>query len=308
MTISKTALSALTVSIVLGMAQPASARVTQIVINSRVPAYGGVVFPNTGAYEQLDGTAYYEVDPDDPLNKVITDIKLAPRNARGNVEFSADISILKPVDMSKSNGVLLYEDVNRGNKNSPAFNISGNATVPGDGFLESRGYAMAWAGWEGDITTGVKINLPVAHHPNGSTIAGRVRGEYILSAAASTGDVTAPPAYEAVSTDNFGATLTMRVHQTDPRVLIPNTQWAFADCSSAPFPGTPSTLKVCLQGGFDTNHIYELIYTAKNPTVTGLGFVASRDFVSFLRNNDKRRDRDCDDAEHNHGKKGGSSP
>jgi hypothetical protein len=288
MIIRMTALSALIISIGLGAAQPTSARVTQIVINSRVPAYGGVVFPHTGAYEQLDGTAYYEVDPNDPLNEVITDIKLAPRNARGNVEFSADISILKPVDMSKSNGVLFYEDVNRGNKNTPAFNIGGSVTAPGDGFLESRGYTMAWAGWEGDITSGVKINLPIAHNPDGSTITGRVRAEYILTAAASTVDVTAPPAYEAVSTNNFGATLTMRVHQTDPRVLIPNSQWAFADCSSTPFPGAPSTLKVCLQGGFDTNHIYELLYTAKNPTVTGLGFVASRDFVSFLRNNDKR--------------------
>src|SRR5262249_60361818 len=125
------ALSALAILMGLGAVPPASARVTQIVINSRVPAYGGVVFPNTGAYEQLDGTAYYEVDPDDPLNRVTTDIKLAPRNARGNVEFSADISILKPVDMSKSNGVLLYEDVNRGNKNTPSFNIGGGAPPPG---------------------------------------------------------------------------------------------------------------------------------------------------------------------------------
>jgi hypothetical protein len=38
-----------------------------------------------------------------------------------------------------------------------------------------------------------------------------------------------------------------------------------------------------LSGGFDTNHIYELIYTAKNPTVTGIGFAATRDFISFLR-------------------------
>ncbi|HTO96550.1 MAG TPA: hypothetical protein VMK66_05845, partial [Myxococcales bacterium] len=281
---------------------PAQANITRIVINTRVPAYGGFVFPNTGAYEQLDGIAYYEVDPDDPLNEVITDIKLAPRNRRGNVEFSADISILKPVDMSRSNGVLLYEDVNRGNKNSTSFNIGGSATAQGDGWLERNGYTMAWAGWEGDITSGVKIYLPVARHRDGRDVTGRVRSEYILSSPDSTQDVTAPPAYEAVSTDNSGATLTQRVHQTDPRVLIPNNQWAFADCSAVPFPGVPSTLKVCLQGGFDTNHIYELLYTAKNPTVTGLGFAAARDFVSFLRNSrSHHRHRDCDRDDHHHG-------
>ncbi len=97
--------------------------------------------------------------------------------------------------MSKSNGVLLYEDVNRGNKNTPTFNIGGSVTAPGDSFLESRGYTMAWAGWEGDITSGVKIYLPIAHNRDGSTITGRVRAEYILNAAASTVDVTAPPPF-----------------------------------------------------------------------------------------------------------------
>src|SRR6266511_1879548 len=55
-------------------------------------------------------------------------------------------------------------------------------------------------------------------------------------------------------------------------------------CSVTPFPGVPNTKKVCLKRGFDTNHIYALLYTAKNPTVMGLGFAATRDFVSFLRN------------------------
>jgi hypothetical protein len=74
------------------------------------------------------------------------------------------------------------------------------------------------------------------------------------------------------------------VHQDDPRQLISNSQWAFADCTTTPFPGVPSTTQICLNGGFDTNHIYELIYTAKNPTVLGLGFAAMRDLASFLRN------------------------
>src|SRR6185436_8442722 len=112
----------------------------------------------------------------------------------------------------------------------------------------------------------------------------RIRAEYILRAAASTVNITTPPSYEAVSTSNVGASLTRRVHQDDPKELIANSDWAFADCSSTPFPGVPSTTKVCLKGNFDTNHIYELLYNAKNPTVLGLGFAATRDFISFLRN------------------------
>jgi DoxX-like family/Alpha/beta hydrolase domain len=137
---------------------------------------------------------------------------------------------------------------------------------------------------EGDITTGIKIILPIATNKDGSQITDPVRAEYILNTkAASTVDVTAPPAYSAVSTSNAGATLTRRVHQDDAKELLDNSQWAFADCSTTAFPGTPNPTKVCLNGGFDTNHIYELVYTAKNPTVTGIGFAATRDFNSFLR-------------------------
>src|SRR5215475_8172129 len=269
----------------LGVGHLAEARITKIVIATRTsPTFGGVSFGDVGQYEQLDGTAYGEVDPKDPLNAVITDIELAPRNSRGNVEYSMDISILKPVDMSRGNGTLIYDVVNRGSKGITNLNIGGNATNPGDGFLEREGYTMAWSGWEGDVTSGIQVTLPVARHRDGREIRGRVRSEYILGSPASTQDVTEPPAYEAISTDNSEATLTRRVHQHDPKQLIPNMQWAFADCTSVPFPGVPDPKKVCLQGGFDTNHIYELLYTAQNPMVMGLGFAATRDFNSFLRN------------------------
>jgi hypothetical protein len=282
----------------LGIGHLAEARITRIVITStQSPAFGGASFGNVGQYEQLDGTAYGEVDPKDPLNAVITDIELAPRNSRGNVEYSMDISILKPIDMSRGNGTLIYDVVNRGSKGITNLNIGGNATNAGDGFLEREGYTMAWSGWEGDVTSGIQVKLPIAKHRDGSEIRGRVRSEYILSSPASTQDVTEPPSYEAVSTDNSGATLTRRVHQHDPKELIPNMQWAFADCTTVPFPGVPDPKKVCLQGGFDTNHIYELLYTAKNPMVMGLGFAATRDFNSFLRNGDQ---------DHRHGRKGGA--
>ena len=88
----------------LGISHLAEARITRIVIQTRTsPAFGGASFGNVGQYEQLDGVAYGEVDPKDPLNAVITDIELAPRNSRGNVEYSMDISILKPIDMNRGN-------------------------------------------------------------------------------------------------------------------------------------------------------------------------------------------------------------
>ena len=290
---------ALGLSSLIGITIPANARITSIVITTTTsPAFGDQSFGSVGKYEQLDGTASGEIDPKDRLNSVIQDIELAPRNSRGMVEYSMDFSILKPIDTGASNHTILYDVVNRGNKSSPSLNIGGTATNPGDGFLESEGYTLVWSGWEGDITTGIKIKLPVAKHKNGSEITGRVRAEYILGAPANTVDVTAPPAYEAVSTSNAGATLTSRVHQDDPKDIIDTSQWAFADCSTTPFPGTPSTTKVCLNGEFDTNHIYELVYTAKNPSVTGIGFAATRDLITFLRGGN---DGHGNDRNHDHG-------
>jgi hypothetical protein len=107
------------------------------------PTFEGQTFGSVGQYEKLAGRAYGEVDPNDPRNSVITDIALAPRNAAGMVEYSTDVMILKPVDMSRANHRLLYELTNRGSiVNFPLLNDAtsgGNdptsAADAGKGFL-----------------------------------------------------------------------------------------------------------------------------------------------------------------------------
>ncbi len=277
----------------------AQARITGLAITQRTsPALGGASF-SAGAYEQLDGVATGEVDPDDPQNAVITDIALAPRNARGMVEYSTDVSILKPIDEGRGNGVLLYDVVNRGNKIVPSFfNVGTSAANPaGDGFLENQGYTLVWSGWQGDLVPQpgqLGIRVPVAQRADGGAITGIVRSEFTLGAPASTQPLTAgsssnTPGYPAASLDNSRAVLTERVHQYDAPQVIPNGDWAFADCTAQPFPGVPDPQRICLGlngtggTGLDTNHIYELYYTAKDPLVLGLGFAATRDLVAFLR-------------------------
>lgn len=285
--------------------EPVEARITKIEITSRALAFGGASFGSVGQYETLRGVAYGEIDPDDPLNEVITDIKLAPRNSRGKVEYNMDFWINKPVDMTRANGTLLHDVPNRGRVRSLEINVGGAGDGDaGDGFLQRQGYVLSDNGWQGDVDSGLQIRLPIARNKNGTPIVNRIRAEYIQGSATSTVDVTTPPAYEAVSTSNAGATLTRRVRQDDPKEVIANTEWAFADCSTVPFPGVPSTKHVCLNGNFDTNHIYELLYDAKNPMVLGIGFAATRDFISFLRNSNGAGG-DCRDARRgNDGRRG----
>ena len=64
---------------------------------------------------------------------------------------------------------------------------------------------------------------------------------------------------------------------------MPSGEWAFADCSTAAFPGTPDPSKICVKNGFDPAFLYELVFTAKDPMVLGIGFAATRDLNSFLR-------------------------
>src|SRR5882762_9555781 len=224
-----------------GIGEPAEARITKIQVNSRAVAFGGASFVAVGQYETLRGVAFGEVDPNDPLNEVITDIKLAPRNARGMVEYNMDFWINKPVDMTRANGTLLHDVPNRGNVRSLELNVGGAADLnAGDGLLQRQGYTLSDNGWEGDLSTGLRIRLPIARNRDGSEITNRMRTKHILNGApASTQDLLTPPAHASVGTRNAGATLIRCVHQDDAREPIANGDWAVDDCSTPPFPGVP---------------------------------------------------------------------
>src|SRR5262249_39757510 len=89
---------------VLGpVAAPAGARVVRIVIDKKEsPAYAGRSFGAAGPYERITGRAFGELDPRQARNALITDLDLAPRNARGRVEYVATFSLWRPVDLSKA--------------------------------------------------------------------------------------------------------------------------------------------------------------------------------------------------------------
>jgi hypothetical protein len=299
---------------VVAAAIPAEARITRIEF-TRVesPGFGGKTFGHVGTFDKLVGTAYGEVDPSHPLNRIIQDIELAPRNARGMVEYSTDLYIIKPTEMRKGNRLLFYNVNNRGNKGGlGSFNIGvvgGNEpTDLGDGFLQRLGYTLIWSGWQADVLPGnarLTMTVPVARNPDGSQIEGVVRSELITATPApwlnlSSGRFTGltHDSYPTVSTDNqtplpdgFLPTLTVREKEFEPRVPIPNSEWAFGTCT-ADGVITPTDKQICLRGGFQPGKIYELIYRGTDPWVIGLGYAAMRDLAAFFkheREDDARR-------------------
>jgi hypothetical protein len=103
----------------LAVPRVVQARLTRFVVNeelSESPTFGGYSWPGVGQYEKITGKAFAEVDPLDPKNAGIVDIQLAPRNANGNIEFSFDFYILKPINLRHGAHKMMYEPPNRGNK------------------------------------------------------------------------------------------------------------------------------------------------------------------------------------------------
>src|ERR1700716_1830447 len=95
------------------LASVGEARVVQLHIERREPVLNGKQFGLAGAYEKLSGKVEFVLDPAAPRNAGIVDLKLAPRNATGGVEFTADFLLLKPVDLARGNGKILYAVGNR---------------------------------------------------------------------------------------------------------------------------------------------------------------------------------------------------
>lgn len=289
----------------LTMPGSADARITRLEITrTESPTFGGRVFGHAGQFEKVIGVAHGEVDPRDPLNAIIQDIELAPRNIRGMVEYSTDFYIIKPVDMAKGNRMLFYNVHNRGNKGGlSSFNIGtvgGNEpTDAGDGFLQEMGYTIIWSGWQPDVAAGnnrMTGHVPVASNPDGSSITGLVRSEFTVAAptntqllsagrytGASTTYATANINNQVPFADGFLPTLTVRDREPHPRVPIANSQWAFGACPGGAVV-VPSETQICLRGaGFQPGHLYEVIYRAKDPIVMGLGYAGVRDLIAFFK-------------------------
>lgn len=263
-------------AIVLGAAG-AQARVTRIVVEHREsPAFDGKTFGQAGQYEVLRGHFFGEIDPKDPHNTIIMDLQFAPRNARGMVEYSATFALAKPIDMSRSNGVLYYTVSNRG-RGAPVGSDDGRVNL--------------LSGWQGDLPPNPNaetIVVPVARQSDGSPLTGPVLERLInIPPGATTADLGTTPyvalTYQRpVTLDTTQARLTRRLSQNAPATPVPSADWAFADCSAKPFPGNPDPTKLCMKGGFDPSSEYIVEFTAKDPLVLGIGFAATRDLNSFL--------------------------
>lgn len=290
--------------LVLLVSVPSFAGLVRVEVKERGPFAAGRSFGRTGAYEFVEGRLFLEADPKDPANARIADLALAPTNERGQVEFWADFALLMPTDPSRGNGCLLYDVHNRGNRLALwTFNDGVRSNAPrdaehaGHGFLMREGYSVLWTGWSGEIqddgTDRLLGGLPIAVNPDGSPVTGRNHVEIAVDEAVKSRAFFQSPwgisaAYPAASLDHQDAVLTKRQNRQSPGEEIPYADWAFARWEND--SAVPDATSLHLKDGFEPGWIYDLVYTARDPRVSGLGLAGLRDTVSFLRHEKEAAD------------------
>ena len=252
----------------------------------------GTGFGLAGPYEKLSGTVYFAVDPKLAPNEIITDIHLAPKNAEGRVEWSAEFFLLKPVDAARGNGTVLLEVGNRGGKGMLRFfnGAEGSADPQtlahmGDGFLQRNGFTLLWVGWQWDtpeVEGRMRMFPPVATD-GGKPIRGLVRSNFVPlepepDHSLADRNHIAYPVADADAAENV---LTVRDTVEGAPETIPRAKWRFARVENGEV--VPDPRRVYLEDGFEPKRIYEVVYVSENPPLVGLGPAGIRDFVSRLK-------------------------
>jgi hypothetical protein len=263
----------------------ADAEVTGITIDSRSIVAAGQPFGRTGPYEKLVGTISFALDPALASNKPIVDLSLALRDAGGTVRFTSELYVLRPVDASRGNGVLLFEVPNRGRKGLLGrFNGAPASVDPsapgdfGDGYLLEEGYTLVWVGWEYD-TEPPLLRAELPRIPN---LEDLVRVTILMNEPAAEAALVdepggRPPArFPPVTPDGPSDTLTVRDRFWDRPTFIARDRWQFVATAT----GVP---RIRLEGGFEPGRIYEVAYRGTGARVSGAALAVFRDAASAMR-------------------------
>ena len=268
--------------------------VSSFEIRSRIPYESGNALGTSSPYEILRGVVSYSVDPLAKENERIADLRLADTDDSGRVQFDADFVILRPLDAGRSNRRLLYVVNNRGRTGALPFSTNTEITPadeihPGDGLLLQQGWTIAYSGWQWDVIDApgvIGIRVPEAKI-DGAPIEGVMRVDFrsddrishhLLSD--STG-AFAFAAYSAADLDQADAVLTVRASATSEPTTIERSRWRFA--REVDGNAVPDADYIWLEGGFEPFSMYEVRYRTNRSPVAGVGFIAPREFLSFIR-------------------------
>jgi hypothetical protein len=265
--------------------------VVSLEVAERGPYQGGASFGEAGRYEYLAGSLHFAIDPKSPANELICDVGLAPTNARGQVEFSAQFHLLTPVE-PQADGRLLVDSPNRGNMtalamfNGAARRSGATADVdPGNGYLMRSRYSIVSVAIQWDAPNSperLRAVFPEAVR-DGRRLQGAAFVQWwgnALTQVHLLSDAGHAP-YPTADVDDPHAVLTVRDHQDGTPHVVPRAEWQFARVVDGKPVVDPA--HCYLPSGFQPGKVYELTYTAVGAPVIGLAFAGYRDAALFFK-------------------------
>lgn len=228
--------------------------------------------------EAISGEFSFQYDPKTPVNKVIVDLDLAPKNADGMITAKANFFIIQHKDASKRKGALV-EVSNRGSKASLRYfnqavgtNLPNTSSALGDGLIQELGLSLVWVGWQGDVAKSDDVMHAIL--PTIDGVKGMVRSDWTLDEAKSLLSLSHRDNIETNYPVDFNeqenAWLTKRLGRDNLRSIVPKNKWQFSSDGKH------------IAGDFDPA-IYELVYPSRNPAVVGIGLAIVRDTAAYLK-------------------------
>jgi hypothetical protein len=277
-------------ALLAGLSAQATAEVVAVEVKDQRLWLPGRSF-DAGEYELVSGIVRYEIDPEAAASRDIADIRLAPRNAKGKVEFEGPFLLLRPVDPARANGTTIFEVANRGNTQANGLlfeadsfslmkNETGEISRPA---LFDMGYSFAWAGWQGDIPAAqFGLTIPSAQ------VSGPVRATAFIGFQGTPLDEAEFGEQAGCAANAADPSAVLRVHQSleEPGLIVPRGEWRFAR-KEAGGKVVEDPCAFLLSRPLDKPGLMTIVFKAGPAKVMGLGQAAIRDFASHLKQGGK---------------------
>lgn len=265
------------------------AEVISVEVASRQPWVGGRSFGHVGAYEVLRGTVHYAIDPRSRSARDIVDIRFAPRDARGLVEYAGPFVLIRPVDPTHGNHTTLVEVANRGRtemdglffETANGLDLMAPDTVRKltDPTFFKLGYSLAWVGWQARMEPDrFGLQVPVAHVHSAARASFAAQD---MSPDRTTFDLAYNGFYCAQDARQPKAELRRLNTFDDPGVAVPRGSWHFAPVSAE--KKNDPRCAIVLDEPAAANAYFSLVYEGEDAAVMGLGEAAFRDFAVHLK-------------------------
>jgi len=229
------------------------------------------------------------MDPRSKAARDVADIRFAPVDARGLVEYSGPFVMIRPVDAARGNHTTLIEVANRGRTDMDGvfFETEDGLDLMSpdkvkkltDPTFFKLGYTLAWVGWQARLEPNqFGLQVPVAHVHSAARASFAAED---MTPDHKTFDLADNGFYCAHDAKQPTAVLRLLAAFNDTGTVVPRDSWKFAAVSVERKNDARCAIVLDKPAAADT--YFSLVYEGEDAAVMGLGEAAFRDFATHLK-------------------------